>query len=474
MRTHATAETPLLFAAGALLSLLTAFALVTVGPAPAVALALVPLLAMAAAYLMTTGQAVLYGAAIALPALSLAIIAQPLVGTVVLQDVIAVLALGALLFATMLARGRLPPVPWTPVLGWPLVLFATAITISTLRGHFAYGVSLLGQPLRLFLYATIVAGLIGMTVPRLYRIVVALFYSGAVVIALTVLYYLAAGGSASHSSDLSTGGIRPLAISTSLYAAGALFLAMLNLRLASSSRDRVLHLCFAAIALFGVVAGFGRAAYLGVLIVGVVFLLASPRLRNSIGSLVPLALPFLVLLAIGVQFAAPQFVESVGARISASPTSDANVQWRVEATKAVLAQVREQPLFGVGFGKTTEIFLEVVDPTSQIPATQRVEIDQDPHNGYVYLLAGGGLVTLGAFLLLLGVFAVDAARRYRSTSDPIAKLLILWACATLFVFLLNAASGTSFASPINVLTIWALLVLPAVVTRPSDPSAVSR
>lgn len=473
MREHVRAETPILFLAGAL-SFVIAFALVEVGPAAALALALFPLLAIAAVYVMTTGQAVLYGAAIALPMISLPLIGASIVGNVGVQDVIVVLALGAVVFATVLAGGRSPVVPRTPVLGWPLVLFASAITIATLRGHFEYGAGLFGQPMRLFLYAAIVGGLVGMTVPRLYRIVVALFYTGAVLIALTAAFYLVTGGSASASADLSTGGVRPLAISTSLYAAGALFLALLNLRLASGSRERLLHVSVAAIALFGVIAGFGRAAYVGVVVVGLVFLLTSSRLRGNILSLVPIALPFVVLLAIGAHYAAPGFLESAVARATSAPASDANVQWRVEANSAVVEQVREQPLIGVGFGRTTEIFVEVVDPITGIPTTQRVEIGQDPHNGYVLLLAGGGILTLAAFLLLLGVFAVDAARRYRRTDDPIARLLILWACATLFVFLVNAASGTSFANSINILTIWALLVLPAVVRPTSDRPAERR
>ena len=90
---------------------------------------------------------------------------------------------------------------------------------------------------------------------------------------------------------------------------------------------------------------------------------------------------------------------------------------------------------------------------------------QDPHNGYLFLWAGGGLAALGSFLLILGVFAWDAVRRFRSSTDPIARLLIIWIGATLTAFLVNAASGTMFESPGDLLTIWCLLVLPAVVPR---------
>jgi O-antigen ligase len=443
-------------------ALLTAFALVEVGTTSAAALAAAPLLAIGAVYVITSGQTVLFAAAVALPMIPVAIVGSPLIGQATIQDLIACLALGALVFAAVVGRDRVPPVPWTPVLGWPFVVFSVAILAATVRGHYSYGASLVGQPLRLVLYAAIVAGLIGMTVPRLHRLLVALFYPGAVVVAIFALYYLVVGGSLGQSADLSTGGIRPLAISTSIYAAGALFLALLNFRSTETPRERLLHGTIACIALFGVVAGFGRAVYLGVFIVGIAFLVFSRQLRSSLLSIAPLAAPVVVLVVVGVGLALPSFLGTVSERVGGTSTSDINVVWRVEANRAIFEQVRESPWFGVGFGRRAEFYLTVRD-RSGVPSTERVEIGQDPHNGYLFLLAGGGIVALGSFLALLGVYIVTAVRKYRGTSDPEARLLVLWSCATLFVFLLNAASGTSFESPVNVLTIWALLVLPAVV-----------
>jgi O-antigen ligase len=124
-------------------------------------------------------------------------------------------------------------------------------------------------------------------------------------------------------------------------------------------------------------------------------------------------------------------------------------------------------LIGVGFGRASEFYLDLEDPSTGVPYRAHIEIGQDPHNGYMWLLAGGGIAALGAFLLIVTVFAVDAVRRYRSTADPIERLIVTWAGVTLFVFLVNAASGTMFESPSDLLTIWALLVLPAVVPRGS-------
>ena len=68
--------------------------------------------------------------------------------------------------------------PWTPVLGWPLVHFGLFILIALLRGHYSYGASLVGQPLRLVAYAAIAVTLVGMTPERMYRMLLWVFYPG--------------------------------------------------------------------------------------------------------------------------------------------------------------------------------------------------------------------------------------------------------------------------------------------------------
>ena len=74
-------------------------------------------------------------------------------------------------------------------------------------------------------------------------------------------------------------------------------------------------------------------------------------------------------------------------------------------------------------------------------------------------------------MFLLGTFArrrVEALPKQRR-SVPASDFI--WACAFLFGFLVNAASGTTFAVPENILTIWALLVLPAIVRPAGDASS---
>jgi O-antigen ligase len=460
---------PLLLAAlGA--SLAAAYALVQVGPKAAIALGALPLAALAAGALLTTwGRVALLMSALALPLTGIAALTRPLPlagPAIFLQDVLVVVALAAWAVAALVGRGReaQPPVPRTPVLGWAFALFAAAIVIATMRGHYAYGASLFGQPLRLVLYAAIVVTLAGLTVERLYRLLLGVFYAGTLITTLFALYYIATGTSQTDQFELSTGGARILGISTSLYCAGALFLALLSLRVASPGRARVLHLVVAALALFCIVLGFGRAVYAAVAVVCLLLVVGSRSIRHSILWLVPLAVPFLILLALLVNWAAPELVESVSGRVSSPPATDANVQWRVEASRAVLEQIREQPLVGVGFGRESDFFIEVESesvPGLMVPVRQ--EGSQDPHNGYLYLWAGGGLAALAAFAFLLAVFAIDAIRRFRASTDPVAQLIVVWAAATLFAFLFNSASGTSFESPMDLLTMWALLVLPAVV-----------
>ena len=422
---------------------------------------------MGAALLVGSGRIVLYVAVFALPLSGLNTAAALPIGgaNVHIQDLLIVLALGSWAFGSLISRvrGELPrAVPASPVLGWPLVAFAVLILIPLLRGHVTFGASIVGQPLRLVAYAAIVVALTGATPERLYRLLLWVFYTGTVVSMLWAGYYIATGGSQTKAVDLSTGGTRPLAISTSLYCAGALFLALLSIRNSPRRAKNLLHLAMAALGLVGVALGFGRGVFAGVALVLLVMLITSSGVRRGVVFALPLALPFLILLAILVVHVAPSLVSSFERRISASPAQDANVRWREGANKAVLAQVREQPVVGVGFGQASTFFFNIRNSNGYlVPVRQNIE--QDPHNGYLYLLAGGGILALGSFLALIGVFAGDAVRRYRGSRSDTERLLISWAAATLFCFLFEAASGTMFEDTTDLLAIWALIVIPGVV-----------
>ena len=472
MRTGTDLRTPIgspsLLVGAGVLNVVTALALVKVSPAAALAIALLPLLAILAALALTEGgRIVLLGVALSLQLFfPQANKALPLGGANVHpQDILVVIALGAWAFGTLLSRRETSRslVPRTPVLlGWPFVVLVGAILIATLRGHYAFGTSIVGQPLRFALYGAIVVTLAGMTPPRLYRLLLWLFYTGTTVTLVWAAYYIATGTSGTTQDHLSTGGTRILEISTTVYCAGTLFLALLSLRLEREQSNRLLHMAMAAAGATGVVLGFGRAVFAAVFVVCTLLLLTSHSLRRSLAAVLPLAVPFLVLLAIMIPRVAPDLVTSFENRISASPTRDANVEWRVQANKAVLAQIREAPVIGSGFGRETEFFIQVRDSAGFL-VPFRLQIWQDPHNGYLWLWAGGGLVALGAFLAVLATFVVDAIRRYRGTDDEIERLIVLWAVATVFPALFDAASGTTFENPGDLMFVWVLLVIPAVV-----------
>ena len=76
----------------------------------------------------------------------------------------------------------------------------------------------------------------------------------------------------------------------------------------------------------------------------------------------------------------PTFVD----RLLANPTTDTAVTWREKAIGAVFRQIDEAPITGVGFGRTV---------TFEI-AGERVTTAADPHNQFLYLWAGGGLLLL--------------------------------------------------------------------------------
>jgi len=442
------------------------------GPGAALALALVPTIAIVAVLLVGEGRIVLYLAAFAIPLAGIDAIDKTIPfgsANVRTQDLAIILALGAFAFESLLARSRgqaRRPVPVTPVLGWPLLAFGVFILIPLLRGHYSYGASFVGQPLRLVAYAAIVVALAGVTPEQLYRGLMVVFYGGAVASCLWAAYYTATGGSQSLSVDLSTGGSRPLAISTSLFCAGALFLALLTIRRDPSKARSMLHLGMAGVGLIGVIVGFGRGVFASVALVLLILFLVSKGVRRGVLVALPLAAPFVCLLALLVVRQAPNLVTSFQNRVSASPSQDANVIWREKANKAVFEQVRENPIFGVGFGRSSSFNIDVRS-SSGFLVPVRQDIEQDPHNGYLFVLAGGGILALGSLLIMLAVYAADAVRRYRAHAPgSTERLLVAFAGALLFCFLFEAASGTMFENTDDLLAMWALLVLPGIARLP--------
>jgi O-antigen ligase len=170
----------------------------------------------------------------------------------------------------------------------------------------------------------------------------------------------------------------------------------------------------------------------------------------------PLFAPVLVIGLLLLPTAAPDVLPTLQDRITGTSSQDANLIFRERAREAALEGVADEWLTGVGFGRVNRFQME----------RKVVTIGDDPHNSYAYLLAGGGVLALGAFVFLCVLYVLDAVTRLRH-ADPVGQALVVWAVGTWFVFMVNAATGPVLPHTIMLLTIWVLFALPSVVPRSS-------
>jgi O-antigen ligase len=405
------------------------------------AIALEPLVAVLAPFVV--GFA--YPAPIGLP--------LPLPGgrNLYVSDIVLAVALCAaacrLLLVGRRERIRLPS---TPVLGPIFVVFAALVVEATLRGHERYGQSLLSDPTRIVAYASIGAAMLWLEAGRTYRALVATFYVGAAWQTVVGAYLLATGGSESTLSPISTGGHRVLAGSTSMLLSGSLLFALLEVRRESLARRQALHVAALVVSTVGLALTFQRTTFAAVAVLVPVLLICLRGLTTRVLAALPLAAPFVVVLLLVTPQLAPQVLPMLGRRVSANPGTDASVVWREQANRAVFAQIRESPLIGVGFGRKA-----VFDFDGQ-PQT----VNQDPHDQYLYLWAGGGLLLLATWVLLMLAFLRDAVARLRAASGP-ARSLVVWCLGMWFVLCVNVATGVVLVDARNLLIFWTVLLLPA-------------
>ena len=424
---------------------------------PAVALALLPLIALAMLALVRSNRLVLVGAALGL-SLTIPPLQEPLPlsvpGSVYVTDLIVLASIGSWALGRFTTL-RPEPARWprAPVLGWPLLLLAGAVLSAAIRGHVEYGANIVGQPVRLVAYAAIGFALTDLDPDRLLRLVVGVYYAGAAWMFLNALYLLATGGHQTDQVGLSTGGARTLSLTVGICLTAALLLALLNFHLEDTSGRRVLHIVIAGLATFGIVLAFGRAVFLSLAVTAPLPLILSSRIRRGLVAWLPLCLPAFVLVTLLIPRAMPQLIPTLVDRVATAPSADVNVRWRQAAAAAVLEQARESPVVGAGFGR---------DSTFTFAGVRRT-ITQDPHNSYVYLLAGGGVLALGSFLLLVLVSLIDSVRRLLGARRPRERILIAWAVLALVVYMVNAAAEPVLSNPPMLLTIWTLILLPVCV-----------
>ena len=422
----------------------------------AIGVGVLPAALIAFGALAESHRAVLAWIALAFNFTGLAVLAGPLPvpgGTrIFLPDVLLLLAVGAWLAARLSGLAARNPVRLSSVFGWPLVLLAVTVMSGVVIGHERYGASILGQPLRFVLYAGIALALTDVDVRSAWRAITIIFYAGAVIQSLWAVFYLASGTSQTESLLLSTGGLRILALSTAMYLTGSLVCALLNLELEERPRRQLLHMVIAGLSVFGILVSFGRTTYAAVALIVPLLLLTRRYLRRALLVFTPLLLPALVLVILLIPAFSPDTFPTLTARLSGTSTNDSAVEWRERAREATLEGVDEEWLTGVGFGRQSQFTMN----------GQLIRIAGDPHNSFAWLLAGGGVLALGAFVFLCATFVIDAVQRLRR-ADPRGQALVAWSLATWFAFMVNAAAGPIFSEPRLMMTIWILIALPSIV-----------
>jgi O-antigen ligase len=346
---------------------------------------------------------------------------------------------------------------WPPAVGLPLLLFAIAIGSAAIRGHARYGEPLLSAPVRMLIYAAIVLAIFRTTPQKLYRGIVIVFYAGAVWQLANAGYYALVGGSQSIAADLSTGGTRLLSVSVSLYLAGTFFLALINLSQNAPGRARLLHGAMLLLSGIEILLAYSRGTFLTVAILGLLLVFFLRDVRIGALSAFPLAIPLLVAAVLVLARTHSTVIPTFVNRITPSIAQDPSIQWRGQANEALWRQVRESPFVGVGFGRNLHFFANNIE----------FETTQDAHNDFLYLLAASGIFGLGSFLLVVGTALGDAFRRYRGSTVPEERALVMFAVVTALSFLLNGIVEPLVTLPTILLTIWALLLLPASVREPA-------
>ena len=378
------------------------------------------------------------------------------------SDVIIAIAVGGWL-ADWLSRpgDRRPRIARAAILGLPLMLFGFALLLGAERGNERYGASLIGMPLRLVLYAVIATAITSVSPKQALRGLTFVFYSGVLYQAGVAAYHIATGTSATENLNLSTGGIRYIGIGPATYAGASVMIALLNL--ARAREHRVVHLTFLAIACLIVLVSYTRTVWLLVGIEVLVCLALSRNVRRAVLSSVPLATPFLILGVLVIATVKPDLIATFSERLSTPAGQDSSVQWRTYAYQAVLTGVDEERALGIGFGRTTSFSLN----------GQPNYIQGDPHNGYIYVYAGGGMLALGALIVLILAYLYEVGRRWRWADDD-GRTLIAFSVCLWFIFMGHAASEPVFTEPMMILTIWIAMLLPTLVAPPPRKALFAR
>ena len=229
----------------------------------------------------------------------------------------------------------------TLVLRWPLLLFALLLLPGIWRGHERYGESLVSQPVRLVFYAGLAAAMTELTARQGFRLVTFGLYTIAVWQAILAAYHIATGTSQTPISILSTGGSRVLSLTTGMFLGTALVAAIVNIELDTSTRRRLVHGFFGAVAAVGTVLAYGRTTFIALAVVFVFLACTLPTTRRMALRKWRWWVPTLALLAIAIGVAMPSSAGQVVDRVKANPLTDQSVRWRLAGIHAVLAGMKD-------------------------------------------------------------------------------------------------------------------------------------
>lgn len=226
----------------------------------------------------------------------------------------------------------------SPLLGWPLLLFSASLVPGIVRGHERFGLSLVGQPIRLVLYAAIGLAVLQLRPRDLYWGLVGVLYAGAAWQLALGVYGLLTGVHQSGAYLLSTGGARVLSLGAGMYLASAFLIALLNIEF-DRGRRRWLHLGAAGVALVAEALTFGRSTFVALALLLPVLFLTLRETRSFVLRRWPVLAAFAVV-AIVVGAMTPSIGSTLVDRVTANPLNDTTVRWRIGSLEAALSGFR--------------------------------------------------------------------------------------------------------------------------------------
>lgn len=365
-------------------------------------------------------------------------------------DIVVLLALAHWMLRCPASRSG-DAAPWPRALWLSMIgVFAAGMCIGVVRGHDAFGTNLAGQPTRIMAYALIGLIVIRQRPVRLERGLTLVLYAGSAWQAAVGTVDLVTGGHQTGALALSTGGERILALSTALFLAGALLWAVLSLALGSTGRRAQLDYLICTLSSYGLLLAFSRTLFIALAVLLPWIFILSGRLRERAVIAVCFLVPALALTLTIPSVQSLPVVHTAIERVDNTNSQDINVQYRTKASAATLAGLSRRPVLGFGFGHPASFTIN--------GTVYHLEGD-DPHNSFVYILAGGGLLALSG---LVGLIYLFVGRWLTWLRSPMARgrPIALWAGGFLILFVAQAATEPALAMPVLGLTMWTVLFLP--------------